>query len=44
MGATSNKDYAVAIDELYDFDLNDPTDIYFSKMMKKWNWRENSVR
>jgi hypothetical protein len=27
-----NKDYAVAIDRIvYDFDLNDPTDIYFSR-------------
>jgi hypothetical protein len=27
---TTNKDYAVAIDRIvYDFDLNDPTDIYF---------------
>jgi hypothetical protein len=30
VGATTNKDYAVAIDRIvYDFDLNDPTDIYF---------------
>jgi hypothetical protein len=29
-GCTTNKDYAVAIDRIvYDFDLNDPTDIYF---------------
>jgi ligand-binding SRPBCC domain-containing protein len=27
---STNKDYAVAIDRIvYDFDLNDPTDIYF---------------
>jgi hypothetical protein len=31
-----NKDYAVAVDRIvYDFDLNDPTDIY-SKMMKNY--------
>jgi hypothetical protein len=30
VGASTNKDYAVAIDRIvYDFDLNDPTDIYF---------------
>jgi hypothetical protein len=30
MGVSTNKDYAVAIDRIvYDFDLNDPTDIYF---------------
>jgi hypothetical protein len=30
VGASMNKDYAVAVDRIvYDFDLNDPTDIYF---------------
>lgn len=30
VGASSNNDYSVAIDRIvYDFDLNDPTDIYF---------------
>lgn len=30
VGASSNKDYDVAIDRIvYDFDLNDPADIYF---------------
>jgi hypothetical protein len=30
MGGCDYKDYAVAIDRIvYDFDLNDPTDIYF---------------
>jgi hypothetical protein len=29
VGATTNKDYAVAIDRIvYDFDLNDPTDYF----------------
>jgi hypothetical protein len=29
VGATTNKDYAVVDRIVYDFDLNDPTDIYF---------------
>jgi hypothetical protein len=29
VGASTNKDYAVAIDRIVYFDLNDPTDIYF---------------
>jgi hypothetical protein len=29
LGASTNKDYAVIDRIVYDFDLNDPTDIYF---------------
>jgi hypothetical protein len=46
VGATTNKDYAVAIDRIvYDFDLNDPTDIYFLEDDEKfWNWRGKTVK
>jgi hypothetical protein len=45
VGATTNKDYAVAIDRIvYDFDLNDPTDIYFLEDDEKFTEPGKTVR